>query len=217
MRSQSNAITCAWAVPNAIIKENISVNDKRGHIAWFMLTQHETLSQNKTKAFGGGLQRIQPCYLAQVQEHASYLNTVRHFKLLDRKRRKGCLCKLSTQFQSQTHLHLPDCQSAFNFSRLRVPVPDHSLKTNVISPQMPCAKGSLMIQASVWEAIWASPTHNLAGGAEAGLYTRWGYMCEFWQWIVGDLEISSLEYGIIELNFFRSMWKKRNDIKYILS
>lgn len=119
------------------------------------------------------LQRIQPCYLAQVQQRTSYLSTVPHLKLLDRKRRKGCLCKLSAQFQSQTHLHLPDCQSAFNFSRLRVPVPDHSLKPNVISPQMPCAKGSLMIQASVWEAIWASPVHTPAGGAKAGLFTRW--------------------------------------------
>lgn len=35
--------------------------------------------------------------------------------LLNRKRRKG-LCKLSTKSQSETHLHLPDCQPAFNFS-----------------------------------------------------------------------------------------------------
>lgn len=68
----------------------------------------------------------------------------------------------------------------------RVPVPSLSTKPYVISPQTPCAKGSLMIQASVWVAIWASP----AGGAMQGLQSWCVFVCvcvAFWLWKVTDL------------------------------
>ncbi len=124
------------------------------HTTWNLFTE-------QTKALGEkGLQSMSPATPPQCKNHPPYLNIVPNLKLLNIKWRKGCLCKLSAKSQSQTHLHLPDCQSAFNFSRLRVPVPVLSQKPYVISPQTPCAKGSLMIQASVWVAIWASPVHT---------------------------------------------------------
>lgn len=82
-------------------------------------------------------------------------NKPSYLKLLNRKRRKSCLYKLSAKSQSHTHLHLLDCQSAVNFSGSESPCPV-SHRNPVISLQTPCAKGLLMIQAGVWVAIWAS-------------------------------------------------------------
>lgn len=143
----------AWSEwsSSGIIKANISIND-RGAIlpGWHW--------QNMKPSHGTGVGKKH--FKAFHKNKPSYLNMVPNLKRLNRKRRKGRLCKLSAKSQSQTHLHLPDCQSAFNFSRLRVSVPSLSQKPYVISPQTPCAEGSLMIQASVWVAIWAPQAHT---------------------------------------------------------
>lgn len=113
-------------------------------------------------------------------------NKPSYLKLLNRKRRKSCLYKLSAKSQSQTHLHLLDCQSAFNFSGSESPCPV-SHRNPVISLQTPCAKGLLMIQACVWVAIWASPahTHTPWRMVQTQGLQRWcECMCEaLWQWV----------------------------------
>lgn len=55
-------------------------------------------------------------------QYRNKLSYLKGLKLLYRKRRKGCFCKMPTKTHQQTHLHLPDRQSAFNFSALAVPV-----------------------------------------------------------------------------------------------
>lgn len=115
MRSESNAITCA----GVILMEFLCYHQRKYFYKWNIACScsHNMKPSHGTNQSGRG--KGTPKH----QREPSYLKMSPDLKLLNRKRRKGCLCKLSTKSQSQTHLNLPDCRSAFNFSRLRVPVP----------------------------------------------------------------------------------------------
>lgn len=105
-------------------------------------------------------QRSKPSY--PIPNKPSYLNGL---KLRYRKRRKICLCKMPTKTHHQTHLHLPDCRSAFNFSALTVPLSHTECVSFLLHRH-----GSLMIQASVREAIWARQCTHPSGRS------RWSHL-----------------------------------------
>lgn len=112
-----------------------------------------------------------------VENNPSYLNMVPNLKLLNRKRRKGCLCKLSTKSQSQTHLHLPDCQSALNFSKLRVPVPGPSQKPYVISPRHAMCKRLINDSGQCLSGhLGVTGAHTLVGGGPMIWLYEWSFL-----------------------------------------
>lgn len=79
---------------SAVIKENYFNNWQTGFVAWCYAHTTWNLLTQQTKA-------------AKMWRR-NKLSDLDNFKLLiRRRRRKGRLCKMSTQSHSQTHLHLP--------------------------------------------------------------------------------------------------------------
>lgn len=134
---------------------------QRGHIALFTLAQNETSSRNDQGSWIKGQQSISTSYTTQCKKPELLTSICCPTSSVLIEREENVVFANCPQnprarriFTSQT------VKSAFNFSGLRVPVPCLSQKPYVISPQTPCAKGSSMIQVSVWVAIWASPVHT---------------------------------------------------------
>lgn len=110
------------------------------------------LHSNKMNTSRAGKQRSTEMKTPAIQyrDKSSYLSGL---KLCDWKRIKMCLCKMPTKTHHQTHLHLPDCRSAVNVSALTAPASCTQSVPLLLHRHV--QKGSLMIQASVREAIWA--------------------------------------------------------------
>lgn len=108
MGSESNAITRAGASSSAIIKGNISIDDRRAILPGSRShNMKPSLEINQSSVENKKDSKASPCYITSVKNNPSYRNLVLGLELLNGKRRKGCLRKLSTKSQSQTHLHLP--------------------------------------------------------------------------------------------------------------
>lgn len=119
--AKRNAITCAWVIPAEFLcyhQRKYFYKWQKGQIAWFILTQHENLSKSTPKQSPKSYKTS--ALLPPNSEHF-YPSRLLNLKPLNRKRRIGCLCKLSAKSQSQTHLRRPDRHSAFNFLMLRLP------------------------------------------------------------------------------------------------
>lgn len=124
IRSESNAITCAGGILMRFLCYHQRKYFHKRQRPYCLVDAHTTwnLLTEQTKDVGEQEYK-DSARLHRGTDRPSYLNLVSNLKCLHRQRGKGCLRKLSTKSQSQTHLHLPGCQSAFNFSRLVVPAP----------------------------------------------------------------------------------------------